>query len=238
MKHTEKYKVKWHDTDASRRVRPSKILEYMQETANLQFVRHNKDLDKERDESGVAFILSKMCLDIHAPVYAYENIEVETFTCHSQGFSFNRCFRILREGEVVAEALSVWALVNIRTGKLLRADEYDVGFENEPTLTLTSPARIKMPQRDAFFEVGKRRVAYSDIDYNMHMNNTHYPDMLCDFMDISDTKRIAGISLSYLREAALGDELTVLCAKESDRYFFRTLSPDGKVCLEAEVLLK
>ena len=238
MKHIEKYRVKWHDTDASRRVRPSELLEYMQETANLQFVSHNRDLDAERDNSGIAFILSKMCVDIHAPLYAYEDIDVETFTCESRGFSFNRCFRILRNGEIVAEALSVWALVNINTGKLMRADEYDVGFENEPVLTVSAPLRIKMPPQDTFIEVGKRKTVYSDIDYNMHMNNTRYPNMLCDFMETRDTAKICGISLSYLREAALGDTLTIMRAKIDGRYYFRTIGVDGKVCLEAEVILK
>ena len=238
MKHTEKYKIKWHDTDDSRRVRPSEILEYMQETANLQFVSHGRDLDGERDRDGIAFILSKICVDIHAPLFAYEDIEVETFTCDSRGFSFNRCFRILRGGELIAEALSVWALVNIKTGKLMRADEYDVGFENEPVLTVTSPLRIKMPPAESFSEVGARKIVYSDIDYNMHMNNTKYPNMLCDFMEIEDTAKICGFSLSYLREAALGDTLTVMRAKVGNRYFFKTLGEDGKICLEAEVILK
>ncbi len=238
MKHTEKYRVKWHDTDANRRVRPSELLEYMQETANLQFVSHKRDLDTERDNDGIAFILSKMCIDIHAPLFAYEEIEVETFTCESRGFSFNRCFRILRGGELIAEALSVWALVNINTGKLMRADEYDVGFQNEPVLSPAAPLRIKMPPAESFSEVGKRKIVYSDIDYNMHMNNTRYPNMLCDFMRTEDTARICGISLSYLREAALGDTLSVLRARVDDRYFFKTLGEDGKVCLEAEVILK
>ena len=238
MKHAEKYKVKWHDTDASRRVRPSELLMYMQETANLQFVSHGRDLDTERDNDGIAFILSKMCLDLHAPLFAYDDIEVETFTCDSRGFSFNRCFRILRDGNVIAEALSVWALVNINTGKLMRADEYDVGFENEPILTVSAPLRIKMPPTDCFEEVGTRKIVYSDIDYNMHMNNTRYPNMLCDFMNIEDTSRICSVSLSYLREASLHDTLIVMRAKVGECYFFKTLGSDGKVCLEAEVILK
>jgi len=238
MKYTEKYKVKWHDTDASRRVRPSEMLVYMQETANLQFVSHGRDLDGERDNDGVAFILSKICVDIHAPLYAYDEIEVETFTCESRGFSFNRCFRILRGGELIAEALSVWALINLRDKKLIRAEAYDVGFEDEPILSVSSPLRIKMPPMGSFIECGKRKIVYSDIDYNMHMNNTKYPNMLCDFMELCDTERIAGFSLSYLHEAALGDELTVLRAKVGNIYYFKTVGTDGTLCLEAEVICK
>ena len=238
MKYTERYTVKWHDTDASRRVRPSELLVYMQETANRQFVSVGRDLDGERDTQHIGFILSKIALDFTMPVYAYEEIEVETFTCESRGFSFNRGFRILKNGEEAARGASVWALVDIKEGKLLRADSYEVGFENEPILTTSSPLRIKMPKNDELLSVGKRKIVYSDIDYNMHMNNTRYPNMLCDFMELEDTERIAGMSLSYLSEAALGDEIEVLRQKTDGAYFFKTVNKDGKTLLEAEVILK
>lgn len=237
MKYTEKYKTMWHDTDASRKVRPSEILVYMQETANRQFVSAGRDLDGERDKVGVGFILSKIALDFHKPIFAYEDIEVETFTCESRGFSFNRGFRILQNGEEVARAASVWALVDLREGKLIKVNDYSVGFENEPIPVTDSPMRIKMPSADSFMSVGKRRIVYSDIDYNMHMNNTRYPNMLCDFMELADTERISGMTLSYLHEAALGDELEVLCARDESNYFFKTVGKDGKVCLEAMVRL-
>ena len=237
MKHTERYTVKWHDTDARRRVRPSELLVYMQETANRQFKRANRDLDNERDRDGVAFILSKISLDFYKPLYAYEEIEAETFTCESKGFSFNRCFRILRNGEEIARGVSVWALVDINNSKLLRADSYDVGFEHEPMLETKAPMRVKMPRPEEFVSVGKRKIVYSDIDYNMHMNNTKYPNMLCDFMELCDTDKIAGMSLSYLNEASIGDEIEVLRVKNENGYFFKTIGKENKVLLEAQVLL-
>ena len=236
MIYTERYKTRWHDTDASRKLRPSEILTYMQETANRQFVSAGRDLDGERDTKHIGFILSKISLDFYKPVYAYEDIDVETFTCESQGFSFRRGFRILREGELVAAAASVWALVDIKEGKLLRAENYDVGFENEPRILTESPLRIRMPRAEQFELVGKRRIVYSDVDYNMHMNNTRYPNMLCDFMAFEHTQNIRGMSLSYLNEAALGDEIEIYLARTDDGYFFKTYNKDKKVLLEAEVI--
>ena len=236
MKHIERYKVKWHDTDASRRVRPSELLVYMQETANRQFESAGRDLDVERDNQHIAFILSKISLDFYESVHAYEEIDVETFTCESRGFSFNRGFRILRDGVLVAAGASVWALVDIKGGKLLRADSYDVGFEHEPIVITETPLRTKMPRIEEFVSVGKRKIVYSDIDYNMHMNNTRYPNMLCDFMDIEDTQKIKGMSLSYLHEAALGDEIDILRVKTDTGYFFKTVNKDNQVLLEAMVV--
>ena len=238
MKYTEKYKVRWHDTDAARKVRPSELLVYMQETANRQFESAGRDLDRERDTKKVAFILSRISLDFYSPIRAYEEIEVDTFTCESRGFSFERGFVIRRGDETVAKGASVWALVNLENSSLLRAESYDVGFENEPRVVTETPLRIKMPKQDEFEYVGKRKISYSDIDYNMHMNNTKYPNMLCDFMDIADTEKISGMSLSYLHEAAFGDEIDVYRVKTDTGYFFKTINNDGKVLLEALVALK
>jgi acyl-ACP thioesterase len=67
------------------------------------------------------------------------------------------------------------------------------------------------------------------------MNNTHYPDMLCDHMPLEDVRKISGISLSYVREAAYGDRITVTGAKREDGYYFRTFNEAGEVCLEAQI---
>lgn len=238
MKYTEKFNVKWHDTDASRRVKPSEMLVYMQETANRQFISDGRDLDGERDRDGVAFILSKISLDFYKPLYAYEDIYAQTWTCESKGYAFNRCFRIMRGEDVVAEASSVWALVNLKDGTLIRSNRYDVGFENEEAIVTAAPQRIKMPPVSEFCSVARRTIMYSDIDYNMHMNNTRYPNMLCDYMEIDDVERICGMSLSYLHEAAFGDTLEILRAKVDDSYYFKTIGSDGKVCLEAQVICR
>ena len=53
MKYTHRFQVKWHDTDANREVRPSQVLMYMQETANLQLRHHGISLDDLRDRHGL-----------------------------------------------------------------------------------------------------------------------------------------------------------------------------------------
>jgi acyl-ACP thioesterase len=86
--------------------------------------------------------------------------------------------------------------------------------------------------------VGERTIVYSDLDFNRHMNNTKYPDMICDYLPDMDGKWVTSLSLSYLREAAFGDTLTVYRAPvegDGEGYLIRTKRPDGVVCLEAEI---
>ncbi|MBQ8140446.1 MAG: hypothetical protein IJ038_01980 [Clostridia bacterium] len=235
MKYTESFETKWHDTDAERRVRPSEILVYMQETANRQIDSTGTSLDDIRDKQRLAFILSKIKLVFHKPLAAYERIDVSTWTCESRGYKFNRCFDIRREGELVAEGISEWALINLDSRMLVRCDGVDLGIEPDEILKIDMPRRIKQP--DAELSVlGTRPIRYSDIDYNMHMNNTKYPNMICDFMPIEQVDKIRVMTLEFLHESALGDMLTVYGCGDEGRYYFKTLNGKGDICLTAEVL--
>ena len=237
MKYTENYKIKWHDTGADRNVRLSQYLVYMQETANLQLLANGTSLDDVRDEMRLGFILSKIKLVFHKDLAAYEDISVNTWTCPSRGFTFSRCFEIERAGEKIAEAISFWALLNIDTKMLTRVDGFDLGLESEAPLEIDAPRRIKPPEGELVL-LGKREIRYSDIDYNMHMNNTKYPDMLCDFMPMDKIGKVREMTLEFLHESALGDTLSFYGASDGNRFYFKTVNEKGDVCLTAEVIVE
>ena len=238
MKFSQNYKTRWHDTDAHRRVRPTQLLVYMQETSNRHLASLGRSLDSMRDNEQLAFLLSRIRLEILAPLYAYEDITVSTWTSESKGFAFSRSYEIKRGDEIIAVADTTWALISLTTRQLCRAESIDLGFEHEPRAELSIPARFSIPRSENLELLGKRKIVYSDLDYNMHMNNTKYADMLCDFIPLDDVDRIKGISLSYLHEASYGDDISILCRKDDNKYDFRTENQDGTVCLEAEILLK
>ena len=236
MKYTENYKIKWHDTNADRNVRLSEYLVYMQETANLQLRANGTSLDDVRDEMRLGFILSKIKLVFHKGLAAYDDINVNTWTCPSRGFTFSRCFEIEKDGEKVAEAISFWALLNIDTRMLTRVDGFDLGLDSEEPLNIAVARRIKQPEAELAL-LGSRQIRYSDIDYNMHMNNTKYPDMICDFMPFEKIAKIKEMTLEFLHESALDDTLSFYGANEDNRYYIKTINQNGDTCLVAEVIL-
>ena len=235
MKYTEKMKVRWHDTDAYRYVRPSEILVYMQETANRQLDNAGLSLDNLRDTKKLAFILSKIKLVFHKQLFAYDEIDARTWTCDSRGYTFNRCFDIHKNGELVAEAISFWALIDLNEKKLVRSDNFSLGVENDKLLDISVPRRIKPPEEEPTL-LGTRNIRYSDIDYNMHMNNTRYPNMLCDFMPIDKIPKIREMTLEFLHESAFGDTLTFYGTTKDGRYYFKTVNESQDTCLVAEVI--
>ena len=235
MKHTEHYTVRWHDTDALRQMRPSALMALMQETSSLQFLRAGRSLDAMRDREGTGFIVSRLAFDVLQPLAPFDDIRVETFTCEGRGYTFPRGFLVYRGDDLVARCHSVWALVRIADRTLVRVEEAPLGFGDEPVAETEMPLRFRAPRELAFERVGERTIAFSDLDGNMHMNNTKYPDMVCDFLPDPVSFRVAGMSIAFQREAKFGETLTVERAAAADGvYYFRT-TKDGAVYMEAMV---
>jgi len=237
VKFSRKYTTTWHDTDAERRVRPTQLLVYMQETSNFHVASSGMTLDELRDKKRLAFILSKIKLAIHKPLYAYEDIDVETWTADTRGFGFLRFFRIKRGEEIIAEAESTWALVGLDDKKLYRTDSLDWNLEGDEVINVGLPNRFRVPHNEELTVLGDRRIVYSDLDYNQHMNNTKYADMLCDFLPIERVGNIKGMSLVYLHEAHFGDTVTVRAKETEEGYLVRTVNSEGVACLEAQILI-
>ncbi len=238
MKFTQHYTVKWHDTDANRQMRPSALVTYLQETANEHLIHIGISLDDLRDRYSLAFILGSISVRAYEPLFSGEAIEVQTWTCGERGFRHNRCFRVLRDGKTVAEATSVWALVNLLDGSLVKVEDMPYRIEPEEAISLSDlPPRLKIPTLAEMELAGERRIVYSDIDYNGHMNNTRYPDMLCDFIPEMRESRVTGMVLSYRKEAAFGHTLRVFRAKNEDGCLLCTVDEEENVCTEALIKL-
>ena len=236
MKHCENFKTSWHDTDCNRNVRPSAILTYFEETSNLHMISIGQPLDSVRDEAGFGFVLSRLAMRFYKPVEAYKNIRVETWTSERGPFSTLRSFRAFDGDELVADALTQWALMDVNKHNAVRMSSYDFKFEHEPPIENGVPVRFVIPKETELQKVGERKIYFSECDYNMHMNNTRYPDMICDFLPNMENRQLASLSLSFVREAAMGRTLSVYRAKKDENtYFFRTADEEGNVCLEAEV---
>jgi len=232
MKWTEGYRINSHDCDENGIVRASLVLRYMQETANRQLLRLGPTNDELRGR-GVAFLLSRINMNLYRTLYAYEEIEVSSWACESRGVSFNRCYRITRGGEIIAEAASVWGLIGIEDHRICRVDEIELGFTTDEPLSLDAPKRVHIPRDLPLSLVGERLIVYSDLDVNRHMNNTNYPDMLCDYIPDMNQKRVTSMSISFAGEAKQGETLKVYMHENDGLHHFRTLRSDGSTNVEA-----
>ncbi len=229
------FTVNTHDTDFNGELRPGRLLAYMQETANLQLQEMHPSNDELRAR-GLSFVLSRIAINQYHPIFACNTIEVQTWACESKGLLTTRCYRVLRDGEIAAEALSVWGLLDLESRRPVRVSEVGSDYSPEQQLELDLPRRFVIPSDAQLHLVGEHTVSYAETDKNMHMNNTCYPDMFCDYLDLAEC-RPASILINYNAEAPKGATLKIYMAQYDGCYFFRSVRPDGKVNAEARFIL-
>ncbi len=234
MKYTDKHRVMSQFVDKNGILRTGALLRYMQEAAANAMTEDGPSYD-ELAERGLCFVLSKITLSVYADIHANDRIEVETWATESARVSFNRAYRVLRDGKVVAEASSVWALLDVGRRRLVRVSDAELCYREDAPLDLEVMQKIPLPP-ERLSLVGERKVGYSDTDRNGHMNNTVYADMLCDYAFRSVMGRVSRMSISFISEAPFGEELKVYLASEDDTCYVRTVREDGKTNIEAELI--
>ena len=227
------YSVNVHDVDYNGIAKTSSIMRYIQSAAQEQLTENGMSYDNLKDIKR-AFILSRIKLEVDKPLRAYEPITAVTFPCESRGYSFLRCYALEQDGEVIARAASIWALIDTDTRSLVRVNDFDLNLPLLPHNEL-SFGLMKMPV-ESLTDVGGYGVHYGDVDQNRHMNNTKYPDMYSNFLSL-DGKMIKSITIHYSNEAVLGEKLRVQHAFADGQHFFRTVRGDGKINSEAKILL-
>ena len=134
---------------------------------------------------------------------------------------------------MVARAISVWALLDTASRSLVRVNDFNIDLPLLPTNGLVIGA-LKLPTN--LYDIGGYGVHYGDVDQNMHMNNTKYPDMYSNFLPLSG-RMIRSITINYSNEAQIGDKLRVQREEDEGIFFFRTVRSDGKINSEAKIEL-
>ena len=109
---------------------------------------------------------------------------------------------------------------------------YEIKKDNEVYAQANSAWALILP----LSLVGKKRVMYSEIDCNMHLNNRFYSDIICDCIDNIENLFVTEISISFVSEAPYGCELEIYRSEpdETGRIYFRTKVGD-KTNIEAFV---
>lgn len=237
MKWTEHYKINAHDVDFNNIVSATGLLRYMQDTANCN-MEGQKPSYNELFESGRAFVLSRMKVSIYGILRSHDEIDVSTWACESTGASFKRCFSVEKDGMKIAEAASVWALIDRNAQKLVRVSDFENNYCIDEMVELDLAPRFRLPSDINLTLVGDRSVEYRDVDMNRHINNTRYADILCGYIPDMSKKRVINMEISYIGEAPMGDTLKVYMTESDGTYYFRTVRSDGKTNIEAEIMLE
>lgn len=219
-----------YDVGDNDRLRLSAVLRYQQEAGE----RHLRLAGlgwREMLEMGMVFVTSRWHTVIHRLPRMEEEVTLTTWHRNRKGPRFFRCYEWRdRQGALLIEGVMQFALVSVDEHRLLRGDEF---MERAPlpdtdrTVACGDPVRFAV--RD-LTDSGTYTVRWSDTDRNGHMNNTHYADLMLDYLPTHPTDETypCEVDLHFAGECCLGDTLTVSAVREDGVDTVAGATDDGR----------
>ncbi|MCL2771770.1 MAG: thioesterase [Oscillospiraceae bacterium] len=255
MKWSNEYKIHYYYTDYNNILKPGYIGRYMQETA-WYALKNWGPTPQFLAENNLAFILSKISFRYYSEIHEDDIIKAETWANPPKTVIFPRNYRIYNQsknGEIAAEAVSAWALMDMKEKTILKPDMIEENFRNGfdgEELDFAVQRRFKSPENSVNSSTVEYKVAYSDIDTNLHMNNAAYIDLICDNLYYDGEKlspdlkkRILSLDLNYNSQAVFGDIIEIyrtvaLNGQTEEHYINAKIKSSGQNCFESKVVIK
>ena len=195
------FQISNNDVDTKFELKVSAIFRLFQDVAMLA----TKDLKIDSmslSERNIDWVITRMNVEIKSLPKCDEEITVCTYPGKDMAMLYPRYFFIIdSKGEVIVRSSSIWALIDNNTRRVIvDRDVISKLPEEKHEDQLPLPEKISLPEDSRFIE--KRTIHYSDLDFNSHMNNVRYVELLTDTHDSSFYKNhhIKSINLNYMKE--------------------------------------
>lgn len=202
--------------------KPSSILESMQETAGV----HSAQLGLVRDvmdQMGIAWVVTRLKVEFSRVPHVGEKVIIETYPTLNRHLFFPRShvFR-MEDGTEIGHANSLWVTMDITSRKIVK-NEFVVSKMPENAdlqMALPMPATVRLPEGE--HQIQHMIPQYTDLDQNVHVNNTKYLDWCCNAIGLERMKDccISAFDVNYDAEIRPGCEIQTQLSVEKDGFVF------------------
>ena len=177
-----------------------------------------------------SWVLSRMAIEIDRRPEQYTDYTVATWISDYGRMLSTRNFELTDQtGVCFGRVVSQWCMLDLskRTAVDLRAVAES---HNDAIVECPSPAEKprKVPAPDAE-PVLTHKVAYSDIDFNRHVNTMRYIEMMLDVLPIERfaEERPLRLDINFLKEARYGQTLSVVLEERGSQTLVEIRSDAG-----------
>jgi len=193
--------------DCRGRLLPSKILFLMQEVAGNHFARLSMDYDSLA-QRGLFWAITRNKVQITRLPMRGETIRLETWPMPTTRVAYPRSIVAYDEaGNEVFRSITLWVLMDIHNRSMILPGKSGISVEgtlrgNELASPLGLPSKVLENH-------SSRRVCFTDLDRNSHMNNTKYMDWIWDLLpgEFHAKHTLREFTVCYLNEAREGQAL-------------------------------
>lgn len=175
--------------DLMGRWRPSAILETMQEAAGM----HSELLGAGRNaliQQGIVWVLTRVEVVMDHYPKIDDSISVETFPMPVRRWFFPRYY-VFRDdtGAEIGRAGSLWALLDFSSRKMTRPDSILGLMPDNSDLVAPLGLPATVTEVSGTVQTATRLPEYTDLDINLHVNNTRYMDWCCNALGVDTMQK-------------------------------------------------
>jgi acyl-ACP thioesterase len=203
----EEHRVRFGDIDPSDRLTLAAAFNLFQEAA----MSHAEDLGVGREslaQTGELWILSRISVYIARRPRFREDIIVRSWPRGWEKLFAIRDYDILdREGRAVVRGRSGWIILDMAKRRPLRVQQVVEPLPSNEGINAFSALSPGLAGRVTLQKRGERIAAYSDIDYNGHVNNARYIHWLQDITPLETLEQAdqMRLDINYLSEVMPGE---------------------------------
>ncbi len=162
-------------------------------------------------EQNLVWVLARLKIKVFEFPNWQDKIKVKTWAAGKDNLYWYRDFYIYDANEnIIAKATTTWIIINLETRRPHRADKmFNVEIKNKDRAFEEKLGKLPSVNCD---EVRyNKKVAYSDLDLNDHVNNVKYIEWILDSYPLPFFKenKIDTIEVNFLAEAMYGDNVFV-----------------------------
>ena len=186
---------------------------------------------KDLADYNQTWVLHSMRIEISKMPRWSDFIQVKTWIQQLKGFKSLRNFTVERNGEVLIQVSSLWALFNMKSR---RPDTLKIDISHVklfPNKTAIQGVHEKIDLNFQAEHVYEKLVQFSHLDIVNHVNNIKYLEWCLNYVDptIILENKVKAIDLNFIKELNLDDKFSIHKATSEDKIFFKILKGD-KIC--------
>ncbi|MBQ4056159.1 MAG: hypothetical protein IJD32_03525 [Bacteroidaceae bacterium] len=210
-KYSQDYTISCYEADANQLLKPTAMLDWMQEIAGRDATRLGFGYD-ELKHTQTAWVLSRTHVRFHQYPKWRDLVNLKTW--HKGAFKvlYLRDFLLSdHTGNPLVSATTSWLIIDMNTRRMVRNPELASSpetciFEH----AIEQPAdKIVLPTDTEPTLIASHKVVWSDIDTMAHVNNVKYVCWALDAIEetILQEKPLKEILVNYDSEVLLGEEV-------------------------------
>jgi acyl-ACP thioesterase len=214
--YTEERRINYYDLDCRGKLKISAFLRMIHIAADINATGLGIGFN-DLNPLSISFVLQRFGVSIQRMPEYDELITLRTWPANIERGIFIRKGEMLSgNGKKIMEWTSIWVLFDVRERRILRPGALPVTISGMGDMGVETEAKkIVLPSNNNN-EISSylHTVRYSEVDTNMHMNNSIYGDLIGNVFNEDWIE----MQINFLAEAKLGDEIEVVCKKEGESF--------------------